>query len=314
MKKNFLLRYLEYAPLLFLWQVFLLLPFWMIILFCRFITFFFFLLLKNYRQISLINLSIAFCKNSKKDNIKIAKKSLTFFLLTIFELIQSNKLTPKKIKKKCIFLQETVNTIKAFDSQKGILICSGHYSSFYWNLFFLQFITDKKINMALRRLDNDLIHKKMKKNFLTNNINIIERGNSFENIRKKLQQKEVVLLLIDQNSSKGKLYIPFFNKPASTMTGSYYLQKITKCDCYFMFCHREQRNFWTMFFNMKLCFHIEKITPQNETDDKIENFFLILHQKLEEVIIQKPEEYFWLHPRWKKQKEKKYYPYRNLKV
>lgn len=302
MAKKKWVSYIEYFPIILLWKIFITMPFSLIVFFCQLDSFFLFKLLKNYRRVSEINLSIALPNKTQKECSQITKKSIFFFLLTVFELIQSVNLNPKKIKKKCVFLKETLKIINNFSTKKGILICSGHYSSFYWILFFLQFTTKRKVNMVLRGLDNPLIHKKMKKNFLSNGIEIIERGNSFKKITGKLNNKEVVLLLTDQNSSKGKLYVPFFNKLASTMTGAYYLQQETNCQCYFMNCRRDK--------NLNLNFFIEKISNQKN----IEKFFLNLNQKLEKIIQEKPEEYFWLHPRWKKQKSKKEFPYGNLKV
>ena len=157
--------------------------------------------------------------------------------------------------------------------------------------------------MIVRKLDNIFIHRKMSLLFKKHGIGMIERGNVFSRIKNILvRERGIVMVMIDQNSSKGNLYVPFFGKKASTMTGPFHLYQQTNAETYFISCQREGE---------KLHFDLKHFSNPPQT---ILPFFKDLHEHLEEVIKKNPDQYMWLHPRWKKQRDKNDYIYGKLRV
>ena len=335
-KKPLWIVWLEYIPVVCIWYTIYLLPFRVKIFLGKVIGFITFLLLKNYREVVRCNLKIAFPQLNVAEQNKLIKESFLNFSYLIMEFLGLYALSKKAFVKKCVLNQKTLDSLeqikkmkKDFENKKnnkGVIIYSSHLGSYYWNLFLLnlflneshlwqsnfkkkiskdQYLTEtvQKIHMIVRKLDNPLINQKMGKLFQKGNIEVIERGGVFLKIKQLLKNTNgIVCIMVDQNSSRGSLYVPFFGKNASTMEGPFHLYQQTKATSYFMSNYRKDN---------KIHFNLEPISSLHK--DSL-SFFAELNSHIEKAIRQAPGQYLWLHPRWKKQKTTADYIYGKLKV
>ena len=324
--KSLFLIWIEYFPVMCLWHIIHLMPLGVKVAFGKSLGWVTYLLLKNYREVVRCNLKVAFPDIDTQEQNRLIKQSFIHFGRVIMEFIALYKISKKEFVKRCIIDKSSVEVLKTIyqkaqkDNKGAILYCS-HLGTYYWNFYFLNlFLNDpnlwhqdikskisnneiKKGYVSVRKLDNPLINKKMTKLFAKINTLAIERGSSFFKISNLIQTTATTtFIMVDQNCSRGNFYAPFFKKEASTMSGPFHLYHKTKADSYFI------SNYWK---NDKVHFKVEPISKAHKTPV---SFFKEINSYAEKAITKNPEQYLWLHPRWKKQASQKEYIYGKLKV
>jgi KDO2-lipid IV(A) lauroyltransferase len=122
----------------------------------------------------------------------------------------------------------------------------------------------------------------------------IPKKRSFRKILKFLEQKGLVFLLMDQNVGRRTgVFAPFFNQPASTNKGLALLAMKTGSPVVPIFFLREETGFRGL---------ILPEVPLVQTGDKekdIEANTLAYNRVIESVVRRYPEQWFWVHRRWK---------------
>lgn len=323
-KKTSLSIWLEYLPVVFCWHLIQILPFGVKIAFGKWIGWLAFCLLKNYREIVRCNLRVAYPNLNSREQNQWIKQTFIYFGYTVMEFIASYKLSPSAFIKKCVITPETLEVLEKIKKQKrqsdhATLVYMGHFGNFYWGAYLIYCFLNHpylwkkkadddasdpyKVYGVFRRLDNPLLNQKMKHILSKYNTEVIERGLSFFKVANALQSTSgLIFIMVDQNCSTGKMFVPFFGKPASTMRGPFYLYEKATTESYFIACYRQDG---------KVHF---KLTPLSADHHDAHGFFTELHSHLESAIHCQPQQYFWLHPRWKKQLNAADYIYGPLKV
>ena len=104
---------------------------------------------------------------------------------------------------------------------------------------------------------------------------------------------------MDQDAGRHGLFIDFFGRPASTNKGPAIISLRTGVPVYFSFCARTSKS----NFNL----HMERF-PDLENlqadEEGIKQFLVTYNNVLEKYIRMYPEQWFWMHRRWKTQEKK----------
>jgi Kdo2-lipid IVA lauroyltransferase/acyltransferase len=112
-------------------------------------------------------------------------------------------------------------------------------------------------------------------------------------IQRALRSNWVVGMVLDQ-SRPGEPKLPFFGKPAKTNSSLGSLWQRFDSPVVPTYIYRRGFNAHTVYFLPEL----QKIETGSREDDIIENSKMF-NRTLEEMISRNPEQYFWLHDRWK---------------
>lgn len=113
-------------------------------------------------------------------------------------------------------------------------------------------------------------------------------------IQKTVRQNHVVGFVLDQ-SRPGEPRLPFFGKPAKTNTGLALMAARTQASVVPAFIRREDFGRHVLTFLDPLPFQ----EVENNRDQAILENTIAYNRSLEEMIRRNPEQYFWLHNRWK---------------
>ena len=103
---------------------------------------------------------------------------------------------------------------------------------------------------------------------------------------------------MDQNAAMHGVFVPFFGKLASTVQGPAILASHYKSPVVFCYAVRNKNN------HHKIVFHDEMELEQGK--DKEETIYLNTKKftkEIEKVIAKYPDQWWWLHPRWRKRPE-----------
>lgn len=120
-------------------------------------------------------------------------------------------------------------------------------------------------------------------------VEIIPRKQAIKGVLSALQRNRVVAILIDQDAHEDGVFVPFFGKLSSTPRGPAVFHLRTGAPLIFMSSYRLPGE--------KYRFKLENVDIPERADQ--EQIMGLLTSKLEQAVRLAPEQWFWMHKRWK---------------
>ncbi len=302
MKKNKLLAYFEFI-LVYSFYLFLnILPLGVSLKIGRFLGILFYKLDKKHRNHTLNNLKIAFPDKTEKELTDISVnfyKNLGMVFIEIFRLDKYNKDNIDD------FVESNFDYVKNIYGKQGILLLTAHFGN--WELLAKTFaLKSFRGNVLARPLDNPYIEKILYKlRSGAGNKVIYNRENAVKSIISALNGNEIVGFLPDENASKRiGVFVDFFGVKACTMPGMANIAAKTKLPVVpaFMVRLNEEsiNNGGGNYAKHRLIIEppLDIKYTGNRKIDTI-NILRMFNEKIEDIIKQYPEQWFWIHNRWK---------------
>lgn len=299
LKKRVLLRHkVEYFLLnIFLTQV-RITPVFMIRWYKRLLSFLIGKLAGRYATVVENNLNQAFPQLTPQGRQELKKKIYHHFAGVFVENISLYaKKKPMGILKD-IEVKNTQEIIRVLSKGKGVVLFSGHFGNWELIPYLLNQHLQRRIYSVARRMNNPLTERVVKgfRKFMGSNV--VDKKGALRTILKKMEENEVVYLLMDQNTlAREAVFVDFFGRPAGTVTSVAQLHLKKNIPIVPLFLHYERDKIVLEVMN-----EIE-YTPSGHEDD-----IKLLTQKctslIEDKIKEHPEQWFWFHNRWKTKEEK----------
>lgn len=281
-----------YQFLTFLAQIISRLPLPLLDLFARILAFLAFDILRIRRKLVIKNLQIAFgSEKSLSELTKIGRASYHNFCLSLLEFFYSYNHHPAE--STTIRNKEVLHKILA-RGQGAYVLCI-HMSN--WEAlgascakeFGPIYFTAKKVGRP--PVDNFINDLRRKRDFYA--ITPKKKGDGFKAIKKALGEGKLLGFVIDQ-ARPGEPKLPFFGKPAKTNTSFAAIWKRHKAPIVPINIFRRG------VFNFEIV-PLPEIILEEKGDDKAEiiEYSKLFNQTVEEMVKANPEQYLWLHNRWK---------------
>ena len=297
MKKNKALAYSEYFLVYSFYAFLNILPQDLSLKIGRFLGLLFYKIDKKHRKHTLNNLKIAFPTKTENELNDIAIKFYKNLGMVFVEIFRLNKYKESNIDD---FVEYDFDQIKNIYGGQGILLLTAHFGN--WELLAKTFgLKGYKGNVLARPLDNPYIEKILYDlRTASGNKVIYNRENAVKNIIKALNEKEIVGFLPDENASKRiGVFVDFFGVKACTMPGMANIAAKTKLPVVPAFIVRikgKDGNYSKHRLIIEPPLDI-KYTSDRKTDTM--NILKLFNEKIEGIIKQYPEQWFWIHNRWK---------------
>jgi KDO2-lipid IV(A) lauroyltransferase len=172
---------------------------------------------------------------------------------------------------------------------KGVLFATAHMGA--WELSaFAHALMAEPMGVVVRPLDNLLIDAAVARRRAASGNTLIEKKEAARTIFRALQRNEAVGVLIDQNVSPDEgSFVNFFGVPACAGTAFVRIAQRTGAAVipgYALWSEDEKR-------------YVLRFYPILEFTGDIQADTQLLHSHLEEVIRQYPDQWLWIHRRWK---------------
>jgi KDO2-lipid IV(A) lauroyltransferase len=246
----------------------------------------------NFRRSHVINmLTQAFPEKSKKEIGSIARNTYKNFARTVVEIIFFPPMTNEEIKKLLICTNE--NLVKeSYSAGKGTIFMSAHLGN--WELTALAYSKIYPMSVVVANQSNVFVDKMMdnvrtKQGFAT----ISRDGMAFRAVMKALKRNEMVAFLADQDAGPQGVFVPFFCRLASTPKGAAIFALRAKCPIIIALGIRQKNGIMKVEFT-------KVPMPNTGTEEKdIEEINTFYSKKLEDIVRQYPEQWFWFHRKWK---------------
>jgi len=154
----------------------------------------------------------------------------------------------------------------------------------------------KNVNVVVKKVGSPGMDRFVTQLRKANGMNVIFRkstGDAVRNMRKVLNLNEIVAVILDQ-ARPGEPFLPFFGKPAKTNTSFTAIWARIKAPVFMAYSVRESIGKHVLYFK-------EEVVLQDTGDSKNDVLANSTHINalIESCIRECPEQYFWLHDRWK---------------
>jgi len=294
LKKSFR-HNLAYAGVLILITFFRVIPRREGIFLGRALAIVFYALAREHRENTIRHLTMAFGDEKSAAEIRrIARHVFLHFATAGVDAIR----IPVYIKKgidRYITTKNLHHLEKAHNDKKGFLLLTGHYGN--WELMGA-WVAQKKFqpHVVGAALSNPKLNKLMVDTRNEAGYINIERGNATRGIIKAIKDGFPVALLIDQDTRAKGVFVDFFGIKAHTPIGPAVLAATMGVPLIPMAMHLKK----------DLTYEMESFEPiyYIDTGDK-EKDIITFTQKCsdvyEQMIRRHPEQWVWMHRRWKKQ-------------
>ncbi len=249
-------------------------------------------LLRLRRGLVLNNLTIAFGDTlSPQEKIQLARKSYYHFSLTVLEVLAT---TGSEIAQNCTIVGEEYLQ-DALAQGKGALILCGHLGN--WECLAGALHRNfTQVHVVVKKVGGDGMNRFVDERRAAIGMQSVPRNTNMGAMRaiiRRLQENHIVGFVMDQ-SRPGEPRLPFFGKPAKTNTGLATIWRRTQAPVLPAFIRRVGVNK-----------HVVTILPpisekyREESQDEGLEASTQFNEMMEHMIRQAPEQYFWLHNRWK---------------
>ena len=252
----------------------------------------------KHNKVAKANLDLAYddklTADEKEDIIKKCYKNLVY---TLADFVKNQGISRDKLLNKISF-KNSKFIEKALNEKKKIIIVTAHYGN--WELLGLA-ISAKYIPMTTvgRDLDSVSMNNILKANRKQLNMNVISKQGAMKGMIHALKKDRAVGILVDQNTTDSEgVLIDFFSKRARHTPSVALLAK--KFDALILPAFIETDNYKDYTVKFYKPFYFE------DTGNKEEDILNCVQKQADitqKVIEQKPDEWFWLHQRWKNQYE-----------
>jgi KDO2-lipid IV(A) lauroyltransferase len=265
-----------------------------------------FFLVSKRRNIALENLRNAYQGEKTEQEIRnIARQCCRSFFLTFLETIKLRVHSAKQDTLNSIMSRtEDLNNVfskmkKIHDKSGGCIFVTPHIGN--WELLpYVSSFAGVPLVIVVRPLDNNYLEKLIYASRAASGQVIIPKKNSLFVLRKTLQQGKSIGMLPDQSTMKG-LSVNFFGRTATTTPVPAILAITYKRPIVVTACCRKPG---TYHYEVFVC---DPILPEEYKSKKDEIFRLTeaINRDMESIIRKYPEQYLWIHNRWKTYKGKK---------
>lgn len=179
---------------------------------------------------------------------------------------------------------------------RGLVIVTAHLGNWEWGNSIATNLGMEGGSIA-RPLDNPLVNEFVRTIRERNGFRILDKRGAIRGALKCLRRGQVVAVLVDQDAGRDGLMSPFLGDTASTVTIP--VELAIRVGCPLVAAATVRRGGKPGFFEMR--YSAEALRPRPNADPERETRRLVdaLNRELGEMILENPDQWFWVHRRWK---------------
>jgi len=250
-------------------------------------------LMPRYRRVARANLRRAYGDQwSEAQVAAIARRSFQHLGMTLVEALWMPRLTTGALRR-LVRLEGREHLDAALAGGHGAILISAHYGN--WEIMAPRLVdAGYRISTIARDADDPGVNRILNDLRRGAGQQILPRASATRPALACLRRNEVLALLLDQNTLKGGVFVPFFGIPAATAAGPATLALRTGAPLVPIFCVRQPDRS-----------HVARILPPilpesvGDTAADVLRLTAAITAAIEAQIRAEPEQWLWIHNRWK---------------
>jgi KDO2-lipid IV(A) lauroyltransferase len=251
---------------------------------------------RRHRRIAAENVAHAFPELDADACDDLVRRSFEHLAIMLVETIRAPRVLTLANNKQYVNGDEDqlAQFIAASQTSVPMLVVTGHFGN--WEVYsYLAGLLGHRSNAVARRLDNPYLDRFVARFRVKTGMTLLDKETDYQRILDTLAEGKVLSMVGDQDAGRKGLYVDFFGRPASTYKSIALLSLEYGAPLYVTGAAR-------IGHPMKYWVYIEDvIDPAEYADDpdaprKITERYTAA---LERMVRRHPEQYFWVHRRWK---------------
>jgi KDO2-lipid IV(A) lauroyltransferase len=248
---------------------------------------------KKHRNIAINNVSRAFGWQPQSDEVlRIVRQVFNNLGTMIFEIAWAARLSPEVLMRH-FRISGREHYHRAMEKGKGVLLLTAHMGN--WELFtVIAHMAGIPAHVVYRPLDSRPLDDAVKQIRCRFGAQMIPSKRALFKIVRALRKNECVAMLMDQNVDwYNGVYVDFFGRRACTNKGMAVIALRTGAPVVPVFMIREGRG-----FRAEVCPEIP-LTRTGDNQKDVELNTERYNKAIEAIVRQYPDQWFWVHQRWK---------------
>jgi KDO2-lipid IV(A) lauroyltransferase len=239
------------------------------------------------------NLEIAFPDKTAEEKKKIAFRSYHSFCISMVEILLLNFLTEEKVKS-LVPLNNSKLLIERYNEGRGVIVLSAHFGNWEYVAASVSMQVDIPFNIIVKNQRNGFVNNWINKARTKWNNRVIPLGVSLRTAYSVLKNGNILAIVADQRGPEDGLKLEFFGKKTSVFTGPAVLSLKTGAPLIFGIPIRRAD-----FSYFAEAYEIDRSNLPENFDEQVKVLSERMIKYLEEIIRKYPEQWLWLHKRWK---------------
>lgn len=241
-------------------------------------------LLRIRRRVVEENLDRAFPEHSEEERRRLAAAVYAHFGAVIVDTATFHRWTEDELRERAE-LVGFEHFREAMATGRGVVLATAHLGCFDVGPGRIA-LEGPRITSVFQGVRNPYVERYITAIRTRGGARVAKRGIQFREVLKALAAGECVTILADQDAGPDGLFLPFFGAPASTLTGPAVFAKRTGAILMTGFVPFENGRYRLIF-------------EPPIADGTIEEMMAAYQRRVERIVAAYPEQYFWLHKRWK---------------
>jgi KDO2-lipid IV(A) lauroyltransferase len=253
-------------------------------------------LLPVRRRTVLANLRRAFRDLDDREIVHIAQASYGHLLRSIGEVVRSSFMTTRRYVQ-CARVENAEAGLRAVRAGKGVLLLTGHFGN--WEVALPAAISpfpewQGRIHIVRKRLPG-LLDGILSQRFNRAGIKVIPRTGAVKTVLERLRSQEAVVFVLDQHAGGSDgVIVDFMGCPAYTFRSLAVIALATSAPVVPAYSYRDANGQHVVRFEEAL-----NTIRTGEIGRDIRLNTQMYNRTLEELVHRHPEQWFWMHRRWK---------------
>lgn len=257
---------------------------------------------RRHRDVALANIEAAFPGQfSAEQRRHLVYAVYRHFAAMIIDMAFITRKLHERNWRHYIRLQRQNDVIEALLSDRPVILQSGHFGNWEIAGYVFGLFGFRPYSVA-RTLDNPYLERLLRSFRVRTGQRIIYKRGAFDKVDAVMRAGGTIAILNDQDAGARGLYVEFFGRPASTHKGPALLALQHRAPVVVGYARRLGDG---MRYEMGTAAVIYPETVQS-TRNPVQELTQRVAWALESIVRQAPDQYLWLHRRWKHQPKRRH--------
>ena len=180
----------------------------------------------------------------------------------------------------------------AIDAGRGVVMATAHFGN--WEIGGASLaVRGVAVDAVVQRQSNLLVNREIVAVREALGVRVIDRRHAPKQVLRSLREGRVVGLVADQDARRAGVFVPFFGRPASTHRGPALFAIRSGAPLFLGVAPRGPDG----MYHCRA--HEIEVDRSGPLEDAVVRLTAAFTRRLEDEVRLAPEQYFWLHRRWK---------------
>lgn len=262
---------------------------------------------RRHRLVALDNLQHAFGDGDPAERDRLVRAVYRHFCTMLMEIIHLPRMLHPQNWKQHMMLRNFRPIVDVLLSDRPVLVVSGHFGN--WELGgYIFALFGFRTHAIARALDNPYMDAFLRRFRESTGQKVLHKDGDFDKIQQVLASRGILLTLGDQDAGQKGQFVDFFGRPASTHKAVALLALEYNVPMIVLTGTRMSPLADRTGYNWRYEGVVADIIYPEEYKDRPDAVPALTQRfttALEGMIRRHPEQYFWLHRRWKHQPKRR---------